>query len=165
MKIQSEQLDRGLKPATVNRKTEIIRAILSFSAKNRRIPHNPGTGFQKLREVREGVQFWEPEEARHFLAQMHARYPVGSAYRWVYVVYLMALNTGMRAGEIWGFHPRDIVRGGELLLVQRQFDRVVKLLRPTKGKKPRHVPCNPELLEELQSLIVATRTRPEECLF
>lgn len=151
--LQSEMIGSGLKPATVNRKLEVITSILNFSAEKRRIPSNPSVGFKKLREVRDETKFWNQENAQSFLSFANTKYPYRSSKRWVYVVYLLAINSGVRAGEVWGLQPKDIVQDGEVLLIQRQFDRIKKSFRPTKGKSNRRVPCNSRLLSELQSLI------------
>jgi uncharacterized protein YfcZ (UPF0381/DUF406 family) len=46
---QNQQLKVGKTPSTVNRKTEVITAILNNSFKHRRIPYNPSAGFTKLK--------------------------------------------------------------------------------------------------------------------
>jgi len=163
--LQSEMIAQGLKPGTVNRKLEIITAILNFSAKKRRIPSNPSAGFEKLKEVRDDIRFWEREEAEDFLGFANEKYPLGSRKRWIYVVYLLAINSGVRAGEIWGLQPQDIQLGGEILLIRRQMDRVKRAFRPTKGKSNRRVPCNPELLHELQTLISEKRIPEDKVVF
>jgi len=55
--------------------------------------------------------------------------------------------------------------GGEVLLIRRQFDRVNQEFRPTKGKSNRRVPCNPELLQELQALISEQKIKSDEGIF
>ena len=151
------RLKNGLKPASVNRETEVLMAILNFAVKQRRIPFNPAAGFTKLEEVREDIQFWERVEASAFLAHAERKYPLGSENRWVYVAYLTMLNTSIRASETWGLMPKDLVQGGELLHIQRQFDLVVRAFRPPKGKKSRYVPCNAVLRAELVKLMEQRR--------
>jgi integrase len=146
---QTEQLATGLTSATVNRKVEVIKAILKFSFENRRIKCNPLQGSKKLKEVRQGTNFWNADEATKFLTFVDKKYPSECEQRWVYVVYLLALNTAIRAGEIWGLKPQDIKDEG-LLLVERQYDRVSKTLRPPKSKRSRRVPCNETLTVELK---------------
>jgi len=163
--IQADELAKGLVAATVNRKLEIVTAILNFAAKQRRIPYNPTIGFQKLQEVHSEIQFWEREEAESFLVFADKKYPLQSSDRWIYVVYLLALNAALRAGEIWGLQVGDIAFGGEVLLIQRQFDRVKKEFRTTKGKKGRRVPCNSEVLKELRHLIDQQKLSNAQILF
>lgn len=151
-----------VKAATVNRSLEVVSAILSFATKQRRIPLNPAAGFPKLKEVRDHIGFWEQNEAQEFLSFANRKYPKGSEERWVYVAYLAAINTALRAGEIWGLQPKDIKHHGEILQIQRQFNRLTNSFTPTKGKKSRQVPCNSHLYEELTSLI---RQNPSGTIF
>ncbi len=163
--LQQNQLEMGLAFATVNRKIEVIKAILQFSVNNCRVQFNPAIGFKKLKNKIDDISFWEEEEASAFLEFASKKYPPRSADRWVYVVYLTGLNTGMRAGELWGLQPSDILKSGETIFVKRQFDKVKKDFRPTKGKKARHVPCNMELMRELFELIANQRTAPNAPIF
>ncbi|MBF0363865.1 MAG: hypothetical protein HQK49_22795 [Oligoflexia bacterium] len=101
------------KNETVNRKTEVIMAVLNFAVKMRRISSNPAKGFSKFPKDSKETAFWEKKEVISFLNFTNKKYPPESEYRWVYVVYLLALNTGLRAGEIWGLQPRDIPNDGE----------------------------------------------------
>lgn len=151
--------------ATVNRKTEVITAVLNFSVKHRRIPFNPSSGFRKLPRDQDEMLFWARSEAESFLEFTNTKYLVGSPHRWVHGVYLLALNTALRAGEIWGLQPRDLLDDGEMIFIRRQFCRVKHDFGRTKGKKPRHVPCNEVLRKELQSLIKANGVRLDQTIF
>lgn len=164
-RLQSEQLATGLTPATVNRKTDVITAALNFSVRHRRLPYTPAAGFRKLPEFREDMKFWERHEAEKFLSFASQKYPLGSSDRWIYGVYCLALNTALRAGEIWGLKPEDIVQGGELLRIQRQWDLNSLSFRLPKGKKARLVPCNAALKAELDGLLKGKAFGPEQTLF
>lgn len=163
--IQMQLSRSGLKPASVCRHLEVIMAILRFSAKRRRIPHIPYVGYEKPRIVTDDKDFWEEDEAQDFLSFVNQKYPAGTKNRWIYVVYLLALNTALRAGEIWGLKPMDVKQNGEILHIQRQFDRVESTFRPTKGKDNRRVPCNSFLLAELRSVLSETQPDPRLTMF
>jgi integrase len=165
MDFQHAQLKKGKTPATVNRKTEVITAILNFSFRHRRIPFNPTAGFQKLKRKPAEMGFWEKNEAIDFLRCMNEKHPKGSPTRWRYVVYLLALNTGMRAGEIWGLMPKDFSKDGHSIYVVRQYNRVSKKFGPTKGKNHRHVPLNENLKDELLDLIEYNQVGADEPVF
>ena len=111
------------------------------------------------------MSFWSSEEAMSFLCAMSERYPKGSPKRWVYCVYLLALNTAMRAGEIWGVKPMDLSSDGLSLMVRRQFNRVTLDFGQTKGKKARAVPCNEVLRRELMELIGSASVKTDEPIF
>jgi len=144
----------GSSHASINRETEVINAVLNFSVLHRRIPLNPIKGVKKLKAQNEGVSFWDVSEAQSFLTFASRKYPSGSKYRWVYVVYLLALNTGLRAGEIWGLQRQDLVDEGQLLYVRRQYNRITHDYAQTKGKDARHVPVNDELRKEISALLL-----------
>lgn len=164
-KMQQAEKGKGLSNSSVNRKTEVITAILNFSTKQRRIPYNPSVGFRKLKRENKEMQFWNQEQAVSFLSKMNEFYPAGTKQRWVYVSYLMALNTSMRAGEIWGLQVHDIALEGNSLWVRRQFNRVTLDFGPTKGKKARHVPCPEDLHFELLQLIKNQKLKAEDTIF
>jgi len=63
--------------------------------------------------------------------------------------YQLALNTGLRAGEIWGLQAGDLEEGGEVIFVRRQFNLASHEYGPPKGRKTRRVPCNEALRREL----------------
>ncbi len=163
--IQRQLKESGSKSLTVNRKTEVITAVLNFSVKQRRIPFNPASGFKKLPSDQAEMQFWERAEAEDFLRFVSGRYPEASPDRWICLVYALALNTGMRAGEIWGLQPRDLNPQSESIFVRRQFDRVKKDFGVPKGKKARHVPCHSELMNQLQAFVTSRRTRYDQTVF
>lgn len=162
---QKARLSTGVRPATVNKETAVLNAILNFSSRCRRIPFNPLKGFQKLKETHCEMQVWDREEAASFLSFVSCKYPHGSEKRWVYIVYLLAINTGLRAGEIWGLMPKDIMHDRERLYISRQLDLMSGELRLPKGGKTRYVPCNDQLLEELTSLITSCDVASDRTIF
>jgi len=164
-KFQQAELRKGLSAATANRKTEVVMAVLNHAVKHRHIPFNPATGFKKLRKVQQEMSFLDQDEAASFLAHVNEKYPSGSKDRWVYVVYLVALNTALRAGEIWGLRPGDINEPTRTITIKRQFNRVSLDFGPTKSKKHRVVPCNLTLLSELKALIAKNKISLQETIF
>lgn len=164
-RFQKEERERGLENSTINRKVQIFTSILNHSVKHRRIPFNPCNGYAKLKEAPNEMFYWDRPEAISFLKSMDSNYAQGTSDRWIYVVYLLALNTGLRAGEIWGLQPTDISEDGLKIFVRRQFNRVSKSYGPTKGNKIRVVPCNSDLLNELKNHIESQKIRLNEPLF
>jgi integrase len=162
---QQSEKAKGLANNTVNRKTEIIMAILNCSTKHRRIPFSPAKGFQKLRSEAQEMSFWNESEALSFLASVESRYPSQHEKRWVYIAYLLALNSGLRAGELWGLKPIDLSQDGKSLWIRRQFNRVTRDFSPTKGKKARYVPCPAFVTEELRKWIAKNGIRPDDTVF
>lgn len=150
---QARQLREGLANQTVNHKIQVIKAILKHSFDCKRIPFNAAAGFKMLKANGKDIDFWDRDESEEFLSFANAKYPPGSAERWVYVVYLTALNTGMRSGEIWGLKFSNAKAVGDVIRVDRQFDRSIQAMGPTKGKAARNVPCSPVLACEIRNLL------------
>lgn len=139
----------GLKISTQNRYIELVVRILNFSFQHGRINFNPAFGFQRLKEPRDGINFWNEEEIRLFLKFANDKYPPFNKKRWIYVAYLMCLETGVRANELWGFSKTGIEDSS--LLISKQLSKE-RLLVPTKGKDVRRVPLSDNLREELNIL-------------
>jgi integrase len=156
---QARQLRLGLANQTVNHKIQAIKAIIRHSFQCKRIPANPSVGFKMLKSNSQDIDFWDRDECEEFLAYANNKYPPGSPDRWVYVVYLTALNTGARAGEIWGLRFPDVKSVGDVIKVDRQYDRSIQAMGPTKGKAARNVPCSPILADEIRRLLNC-RNRP-----
>jgi integrase len=164
-KFQNEERMRGRAGATVDRKVSCVVAVLNHSVKHRRIPMNPAFGIRKLQKALPEMQFWDKEEATSFLQKMNEKYPKGSQSRWVYLVYLLALNTGMRAGEIWGLKVMDLSKDGKVIFVRRQLNNITREFTLTKSKKARSVPLNSTLNEELKFWIQQERIPIEGTIF
>lgn len=176
-----EGRNRGevLSNATVNHYTVTICSVLSYSALQRRIPFNPVSGFRKLPKNSPEMTYWYDNEAGSFLAWASQKYTDLDNHnkpkaRKNYIAYLLALNTGLRAGEIWGLQPHDLIfsaEGGDTIFVRRQFNRLTKGVAPLKGTlttgkdKSRHVPCPKTLKEELEAMIRFNNIRGDEPIF
>ena len=90
---------------------------------------------------------------------------MGGERRWVFVVYLLALNTAARAGEVWGLRPSDLKDVGQMVQTQGQYNRLLNDSSPTKGKKNQRGPCNKLLSEEIYALIRQGRIQDHEPVF
>lgn len=160
------------KNATINRMTEVICAILNYSAKTRRIPFNPASGYEKLPDDKVEMSYWETDEVKSFLKFVGEKYPKGHEDRWVYVVMLVALNCGLRAGEIWGLQPGDIKE--QSLFIKRQWSETQKKFDLPKGKRNRkakdrlpyrHVVLHQMVKAELLDVIKHREVKSDETIF
>jgi integrase len=69
-----------------------------------------------------------------------------------FALFLGAIHTGLRAGELLALEWTDIDWRGGFLSVERSFDRVHRKVVPTKTKKHRQVDLSDELLAALGAL-------------
>lgn len=150
---------------TANMKIGFIIAILNFAVEMGKIPKNPAEKFKKTKPAETSIEFWERDDAQDFLCFAADRYPRGTENRWIYTVYLVAINAALRAAELWALKPRCIKKSLGIMRIEEQFDRISKTFRPLKGKAGRSVPLNATVLEELESLISNQKIQRNDVLF
>lgn len=141
---------KGLSRKTINQKLGLVLSVLNHSASLDRIDKHKLEGYKLTRAKRKTIEFWDKETSAKFLS--YAREKYRGSNRWPYVVYLLALNTGMRAGEIWGLTWADLNPRAKHIDVERQTDLVTREFRETKGKESRRVPLSDALWLELEAL-------------
>jgi integrase len=134
--------------STINKNLELLRTILNYNVKRRRILYNPVTVVGLFKQQTPDFEYWEMSEAKQFLSHVEKKYfASGNDLK---ALYVLALNTGMRLGEILGLYWCDINFENNLISVRRSYDSHQHCIKnTTKGFKVRHVPINPVLREEL----------------
>ena len=120
----------GLKPATINRTLSILSKMFNDAIRWGYIKENPMRQVSKLREV---------EEAFDYLAQDEARKLLQNCSKDFYPVCCCALYTGMRVSEIIELRWKNVNLDERLITIEK-----------SKGKRIRHIPVHPHLLEVLK---------------
>lgn len=142
---------KGISNTTTNRYLQVLRTILNHFLKRRHILYNAVAIVGLLPQEEQAFDFLSLEEADQFLR--FARQKYHSQRRWVYALYLMAMNTGMRWGEISALKWDRVDLQRKLIIVSRSYCKQTKQIRETtKGRKIRHIGINSKLLPELASL-------------
>lgn len=163
-KFKAERLKAGIKPATVNRDLDRIRAALSKAVEWGLLEKNPLIGVKKSKggDVHR-VRYLTPAEARALrkaLASRDARIAAArrNANAWrlqrriepkstingysdhLSPLVLLALNTGLRRGELFGLSWDDVSFPGKQMTVRADN---------AKSGRTRHIPLNKEALQIL----------------
>jgi len=137
-----KRLGRPVTVATINRQLAVLRSLLRLAKKwgyVREVPH-----FEMGREPEGRLRYLEREEAVRLLdACRQSR----NALLWAIVT--VALNTGMRRGEILGLEWDRV-----------DFARGALLLEQTKSGRRREVPMNQAVYNALTSLPGRTESGP-----
>jgi integrase len=163
--IELSLLASGNSKKTVRNKLGFILAVLNYAKEFGKIKSFPCEGYKLPKPPAAEIDFWESESASDFLRVMAEKYPVGSEKRYVYSLYLTALNTGLRSGELWALRPSSIKFDRGVLRVSEQFNRVSREFTVLKGKEPRSVPLNSVVASELQSLIKEKKIKLHDLIF
>lgn len=96
----ADLLAGGLSSSTVSLYHGVLHRALDQAVKWRLIPHNPANAVDAPRPNPPEMQTWTAEQARAFL--------VGTASDDLAALYVLALHTGMRRGELLGLKWGDI---------------------------------------------------------
>ena len=139
---------RGLKAATVRGILRTLSALLSEAVENKLLSANPA--LQLGRYLRAGdepereIQSLMREEATVLLATASQHFPRR------YPLFLCALRTGMRLGELRALQWADVDFAGRFLTVRRNL--VQGVITTPKSRKQRRVDMSQQLTETLTSL-------------
>lgn len=135
--------ERKLCAARLNKLLIIFNQILGDAAKLSYLIKNPLTGINKVKVHQKSLTYWLPHQIEQFLVanQSDPHYPI----------FLLALNTGMRRGELMGLCWDKIDLANHKLEIARIRDRY-GLRDTTKTGKVRSIPLNKVSLEILREL-------------
>jgi integrase len=93
------------------------------------------------------MQIWDNEQVKTFLEVSK-----GSSY---YSVYVTAINTGMRRGEVLGLRWQDVDFDNNILYVRQSLQEVKKVgltFKEPKSGKSRSITFTPSLAKELKKI-------------
>lgn len=149
------KLRKGMSAASVNRRLELIRSIFNYHKRRRNVLHNPMDGVAFLKVDPKPMSFWTLAEARRFLDDAKLKY-VGTPQEHIYLLYMLALNTGMRFGEMLALKWSAVDLSNRLITVCRTLCHHTRKVRETtKGRRIRHVPIN----DSLYGLLLAAKSQ------
>ncbi len=130
------KLQASLAPRTVNNALDVVRLVLARAQKYGLIEKSP-YNLDHLPVPKESYNWWD--DKRDIQAFLDAARP--SRY---YPAYLLALETGMRLGEIQGLGKSDIDFERGRIHVHRQWNEELHDYGPLKDTDPRWIDFAPE---------------------
>lgn len=136
---------------TINRYLSFVRAVLNYAVDRGDLIRNPIKKKYFLPQYEVAWQCWQLDEANLFMDFAEQKYC--NHNRHVLLVYKIALNTGMRLGEIVALKWDAIVLRGTkpYIVVKRSVcSRRHQIKETTKSKQVRHVGLNEALLPALE---------------
>lgn len=122
------------KPATVNRELGVLSKILSLAIDSGFLRNNPCSRVRRLRQDSLRTRYLSDDEENRLIEAVQKLPPLDS-------IVLIALNTGMRRGEILSLRWEDV-----------DFFRGLINIPRSKSGRPRAIPINRELADELDRL-------------
>lgn len=139
----------GLSNVTINRNLCVVRTIFNFFQSRKAIFNNPMTTVKSFKITNQSYSFWTLNDAQTFLEYTRQKYESGGRYA-TYLIYLTALNTGMRLGELLALQWPDVDFSNRVITVRRSYScHERKIYSTTKSGHIRYVPINSDIYDEL----------------
>jgi integrase len=145
---QGAWLERTLAPASVHQIHRVLHKALADAVRKGLLDHNPCERVDAPRRPRVAMRVWDEEQIRLFLAEAKR----SSRF---YRLYLAALTTGMRQGELLGLRWSDVDLTLAMAMVTQTFLRLggrQVFSEPKSDRSRRTVALPPPLVEELRTL-------------
>jgi integrase len=147
---------KSLSPKSTNNATNVLSRVFKFAITMELCATNPTQGVDALRVDKQGYSRLNCDESQSFLAAVRELDPAH------HPLFLAALRTGMRQGELIALRWKDIrfdaIPSGGINVRHSIFRSV---LGPTKGNEPRWVP----LSDDLRDLLLPLRGDPDAFVF
>jgi integrase len=142
-----DRLDAGLSASTVNKIHTVLHKALSQAVRWSLIPRNPTAAVTAPRPAPQEMHPLSPEEARGLLEAAH-----GDRLE---ALYVLAVTTGMRRGELLGLKWSDVDLKNASVRVRRTLTRTdngkrVVLGDPKTKKSRRNIRLTPQAVEALR---------------
>ncbi|MDT5270309.1 MAG: hypothetical protein QOH49_2495 [Acidobacteriota bacterium] len=127
--------ERKRSPATVNRELAVLSAVLTLAVDDELIPSNPCRRVKPLRMDNQRTRYLSYDEEKQLLAALDGQ-------DWLRNVITMAIQTGMRRGEIFKLRWFDV-----------DFQRGLIHIRDAKGKDTKTVSRDVPMSEAVREML------------
>ncbi len=135
----------GLSPTTVRQVHAVVHKAFKQAVMWGSLPRNPADFVQKPRAVRKETTVLTPEQVRQFLADSK-----GTRFE---SLFLLAVTTGMRQGELLGLRWRDVDLDLCVITVRHAIQRIAgkfEFVEPKSAKSRRQVVLTADAAEALR---------------
>jgi len=129
---------------TINKTVVTLGAILRYAVRHRYIDFNPVSNVEKYRNGSE-----EYQEDRHYLTPHEIRDLLNTAPEKYRVLFMTAVMTGIREGELFGLKWEDVDLVVRQIYVKRTFSKG-RFYSPKTRSSIRKIDMAPELISELR---------------
>lgn len=147
---RSLQLNSDLSLKSLNLCLNVVKGVFNWGLRRQFVESNPASPVQALQLEQQEFTFWSEDDVVRFLA-----FVAQNPYK---AVYIIALNTGMRLGEITGLQWDMVDLRRRILRVTRTYcNKEKRLKNTTKGRKARSIPSN----ETLHQCLVERKLQTE----
>lgn len=144
-------LTKGLSKKTANESLTLLKSILNSAVSFDKIPSNPIRQVKTFPLQEKNINFWSKDNVELFLS-------TNPRFKEVYIV---ALNTGLRIGEIFALTVEDLDFKAGLIKVSKT--RLGRYVNSTKNGHNRYIPINDRTRQALST--VSEGKKPSDLLW
>lgn len=161
MALHSARHDRGFSDATFNRYRACLHSFFEFLIEEGYRETNPVTKIEIKKESPRGVLVSDNDIAKYLEKARSQK------SRWYYTLVVLAMNTGLRPGELLALKWGDCYLEARRLMIRRRYQAALKRDKEgTKGGAGRLVPLNDYVIALLNEYRVTTAfDRPSDYVF
>ena len=140
-------LDSGNRPATVRKKIGTLKRIFQLAIERGQLDENPFRFVRKPKSPSKAIRIFSEQECRMLLKTAQDT-KIGAAFRWD-IVFLLALTTAMRRGEILNTTWRDVDFENGQINVTPKKDSNFTWQWEIKDNERRRLPLTEEVIKLL----------------
>lgn len=143
-----------LAPRTINKALMVLKMILQDTTDQRLLGSNPAAGVRPVKAERDDVEemhVLQPEQISKLLETATDDGPTGRVHS---ALYLTAVRTGLRRGELLGLRRRDLDIGGRRLFVRRSLGRIRDGAAYVVREVPLKTRYSRRIIEELPEILL-----------
>ena len=127
--LYSKLAGTGITPRSVALAGTVLGTALRYAVRTHLLPSNPAADVQKPRAERHAMKFWNESQCKAFLAE--------AIKDRLFALYVLAIATGMRSGEMFALQWQDVDFGSGAVQVQRTLEEIRGRLRSKEPKTKR----------------------------
>lgn len=140
---------KELAPKTINKILMVFKQVMKFAEQHKYVIKNQLAGYPELKVQKRKDEFLATAEIKQLLR--------ANRNELIYPMLILALNTGMRLGEILGLCWDRVDFNTNFITVSRTLSRT-ELQETTKTHLIRHIPMNDEVLNLMRELVKKQRS-------
>lgn len=137
-----------LSSITVNAYLGALKSFFSFEIEEGNVLKNPVLRKHRLLETPSHKEIWFREETDKFLNYTSAKYH--GEDRWIFLLYKIALNSGMRFGEIIALTKSDVDWANSRIIISKAYCSVSLRIKSPKNGQTRYAPLSTLLAAEMR---------------
>lgn len=154
--LYSAKLNQGLSEQSVRYIHAVLHKSLNQALRWGLVTRNVSDLVEKPRQSRTTFTTWSADKVNKFLESV-------SDHGW-YPIYILAIYTGMRQGEILGLHREDIDLENGIIYVRHQVSAIpgqgLVITEPKSDKSRRPITISPSALDVLKSHLEGIQDGP-----